>query len=598
MVASFGFQCCLCTCSAVSCETSYFDCLDPDAGDEFFNCEAPPPDGRPCSPEVQQAWVVESTAQAQALAAAVDCSGGSFEVEWRGSVVVDTPINIGDGTVLSVTGGGFSPARIDGNYSTQLFRVINATLHATDIDIHRGSGIYGGAIAAAGSRLTFDNANFTANDAGGHGGAVFLSDSSSMSCVGVRFEDNSARGNGGAILVEDRSRVSFDGDGGFTVFRNNSSKFGDGGALHATDSEAVWNHAEFYGNWAGLAGGALYLTGSEVFWNGDTLFMWNGAYGSGGGAVFMMNGSTLEYTGETGFVDNYALTDGGAIGSPAFDSANNPVDSTIGIGGGTTFSGNNCTANGGGLALLGACTVAITEKADVSFTENRAGVAGGAVYVSGSGLGPTFPRVGFVNNEAQIGGAASITGSGNTKDAVDATPPNPTTFDSCQFIENRAMAAGGAIESAAGHDAILNSLFQGNAARVGGALRLAGSAIVRNCSFVENLSDNDEGAAVSNIGVISRMEGNSFHRNIFSCPRDTFLNFTLVSTISRLFFTPWCFLGSYRRLSRDGLAFQWHRSCSEGARGVFNFFGVCRVKTDVPGLAFTMRGEPGRATLS
>ncbi len=486
---------------------------------------------------------MDSTAQARALTAAVDCSGGSFEVEWRGSVVVDMPIYVVDGTVLSVTGGGSSPARISGNYSTQLFRVVNATLHATNIDIHGGSGIYGGAIAAAGSRLTFDNANFTDNTARGHGGAVFLSNSSSMSCVGVAFEDNSAKGKGGAVFMEDRSSVSCDGDGGVTAFRRNFAEYGDGGALYAMDSQAFWTHAEFHENWAGLAGGALHLTGSEVSWSGDTLFMGNGAYGAGGGAVLVMNGSTLAYTGETSFVANFALNDGGAIGSPAFDSVNNPVDSTIEIGGGTTFFGNNCTADGGGLAILGACSVVVADTADVSFTENRAGVMGGAVYVANSGLGPTFSRVNFVGNEAQIGGAASISGSGNAKDTNDPTPTSPTTFDRCRFVDNQATAAGGAVESAAGHDAFLNSLFQGNAARVGGALRLAGSAIVRNCSFVENLSDDGEGSALSNIGVISRVEGISFHRNIFGCPRDTFLNFSLVSRMGRLFcfFLPMAF---------------------------------------------------------
>ena len=459
------------------------------------------------------------------MAVAINCSGGSFEIEWRGSIVIDAPMHIVDGTVLSMIGGGMSPARIDGNYSTQVFRVVNATLHVSDIDIHRGSGIYGGAIAAVSSKLTFDNTNFTANAASGNGGAVFLSDSY-MSCFGVTLEENIAKGKGGAFSAENRSSISCDG---FTAFWYNIAEFGDGGALHAMDSKLSWTHATFGENWAGLAGGALYLTGSDAFWSGETLFVWNEAYGGGGGAILITNGSTLINTGETEFTKNYALTDGGAIGSPASDSINNPIDSTLEIGGKMNFSGNNCTSNGGGLAVLGACAVVITDTADVSFTDNLAGVMGGALYVSSSGLGPRFPRVSFVSNEAQIGGAASITGSGSTKDTNDATPPSPTTFDRCEFTNNRAIAAGGAVESAAGHDAILNSVFRGNTARVGGALRLAGTAAIDNCSFVENLSDDGEGAAVSNIGVLSRVEGNFFHGNIFGCQRDMFLNFTAVS---------------------------------------------------------------------
>lgn len=271
----------------------------------------------------------------------------------------------------------------------------------------------------------------------------------------------------------------------------------------------------------------LYVTtASEVFWGGSMDFSDNGAYNGAGGAVFVMNGSSVIYTGDTSFSSNYAFTDGGAIGSPGSDYIINPVDSTIDISGETVFFGNNCTANGGGMALLGACSVVNT--ADVSFIGNSAGVAGGAVYISSAGFGPTFSGVSFESNFAQVGGAASVSGSGNTKDTNDVKPPNPTTFDSCRFIDNSALAAGGAIETAAGHDEIVGSVFQGNTARVGGALRLAGTADLHNCSFVENVSEDGEGAAVSNIGVIWRMESLSFSGNVFECPRDTFLNFTEV----------------------------------------------------------------------
>ena len=471
--------------------------------------------------------MVETSAQARALAAAVNCSGGSFEVEWRGSVIVDTPIYVVDGTVLTVSGSGPGPVLIDGNGSTQLFTVVNATLHVSGVDIVGGAGISGGAIGAAGSSLTFVQTSFSGNFAAGNGGVVFLSDGSVASLFGATFEMNSAHGKGGAIFVSEGSSVSFSED---TLFAGNFAEFSDGGALYVSDSKASWSgDTAFHSNWAGLGGGVLYVTtASEVFWGGSMNFTDNGAYNGAGGAIFVMNGSSVVYTGDTTFSWNYAFTDGGAIGSPASDSISNPLDSLLDMSGTTNFSENNCTANGGGLALLGACSVVNT--AGVSFTGNSAGVAGGAVYVSSSGFGPTFSGVTFESNSAQVGGAASVSGSGNSKNTNDVKPPSPTKFDGCRFVDNSALATGGAIESAAGHDEIANSVFRGNMARVGGALRLAGTADLHNCSFVENVSADGEGAAVSNIGVISRMEGLSFSGNVFECPQNTFLNFTEVST--------------------------------------------------------------------
>ncbi|CAN0447017.1 unnamed protein product, partial [Laminaria digitata] len=38
-----GGDCCLCTCSGRACAISEFDCLDPSAGDEIYDCAPPPP---------------------------------------------------------------------------------------------------------------------------------------------------------------------------------------------------------------------------------------------------------------------------------------------------------------------------------------------------------------------------------------------------------------------------------------------------------------------------------------------------------------------------------------------------------------------------
>lgn len=194
-------DCCICSCRGGGCSTDGSDCLNPAAADEFYECEAPPATTLPCSAEVQQTWVVEGAAQARNLAEATNCSGGSFEVEWRGTVVVDAPIYVVDGTVLTVTGSG-STAVVDGAGLTRLFTVVNATLHVSNVNISSGASVVGGAIAAKMSTLTFSRTNFIGNSATESGGAVFLSDGSKASCAdGGIFADNTAEVDGGAMFV-------------------------------------------------------------------------------------------------------------------------------------------------------------------------------------------------------------------------------------------------------------------------------------------------------------------------------------------------------------------------------------------------------------
>lgn len=596
----------MCSCSGAACVLSIYDCMDPEAYEELYECKEPPPAAIPCSRNVKRSWVVDDSAKAKALVAAVNCSGGSFEVEWRGSVSVNQPIYVVDGTVLTVTGAD-STAVMDGNGSTRLFTVVNAVLHLTNVIVNSGASIVGGAIAATGSSLAFNRTSFLRNRATGNGGAVFLSGASNVSCAGGEtFADNWAALDGGAMYVTDRSEVlcggmwvsnaagdsggalrvqqastmswsdeagftnntagrnggafsvynrsSISWIGGLTSFNHNSAVYA-GGTLLATASRISWsgstdfrsNSADAGGGifansgssvtWgaggettfinqnASSFGGALYVSDSNVSWSGNTLFGSNVA--STGGAIFVLNGSSVSWTGETLFTWNEAISDGGAVASRVFDSLYNPQDSVLVIDGPTVFSNNTCGTNGGALGLLGACSVAVGTAADVCFVGNIAGVAGGAVFVSATGVGPVFTAVSFISNSAQVGGAFSIFGSGNSMNGEDGTQA-PTTFNRCRFIGNRAAATGGAIESAAGKDAFVSSTFSGNFAGTGGALRLAGTASIDNCSFEDNISDDGEGAAVSNIGYIPSITDISFSGNVFHCQEGMFLNFTMV----------------------------------------------------------------------
>ena len=438
-----------CECSCVDaeyeCGFNGYTCLDP-ANGGIYSCEAQL-DFPPCSVDAPPTWVVEDHVQARAMAANISCSGGSFEVYWRGHIALDDPIYVVNGTVLTVIGdtADASGAVLDGNDTTRLFTVDNATLHVSNVTIVSGASTIGGAVAAAGATLTF-------------------------------------------------------------------------------------NSTTFFNNKADADGGALWLSDSTASFNGDTDFTFNYADTGGGGAMLIQDGSAVSWTGDTKFAFNLAGVDGGAVGSVALSESSSRT-STLLINGPTSFSNNTAVAHGGALALLGGLSLG-TDGGNGSLVEsarfigNFAATAGGAVYVSQTAVGPTFSNVTFISNSAAVGGAVSVVGSGYAKE-VDTDELQETTFDRCLFVGNYAETRGGAVASAGGGDRFLESVFTGNTAGTGGALRLSGFAYVEGCFFEDNVSDEGEGAAISNAGTISRMLSTNFSYNVFDCQPDMFLNYSV-----------------------------------------------------------------------
>ena len=391
------------------------------------------------------------------------------------------------------------------------------------------------------------------------------------------FLENSSGGDGGAIAMESGS-ISWSGN--TTPVHNRA---GHGGATSMTKSylldgsNASWGEGmtQFLGNNASSEGGALYVDTSEVSWSGRTTFVENLAGSSG--AIHLINGSSVAWTGETEFTSNEASTgDGGVISSTSLDSFGlNSRESTLAVYGATTFVNNTCGANGGALALHGGLFLDIG-MVNVSFVENVARVAGGAVFISGTDVGPIFIGVSFISNSAQVGGAVSAVGSGNFREESNyGSNTWPTTFYLCQFIDNSAVATGGAIESAAGQDLFDGTIFRGNQGGVGGALRLAGTSYLYDCSFVENTSDDAEGAAVSNIGSILAMGNISFSRNVFDCQPGMFLNYTVsynavsIILVSCRLSSPGSF--GFREVLENALKpvgepTPWSGHCTRGAR--------------------------------
>lgn len=176
----------------------------------------------------------------------------------------------------------------------------------------------------------------------------------------------------------------------------------------------------------------------------------------------------------------------------------------------------------------------VFEEEDVTFSQSTARVAGGAVSVRGSGIGPRFAGLTFVSNRTPIGGAVYLTSSGTTITANQSGVPieNHTWFERCVFICNGAEATGGAIEARAGFVVITNTSFTENTTATGGALRLSSSTSLHNCSFVNSTSDEGEGAAISNVGFASSMVMCSFIDNAFNCKPGEFLDYSEARVVS------------------------------------------------------------------
>lgn len=319
-----GGDCCVCTASHQFLPARV-TCLDPSAGQALYDCREPPPITASCANDTVEEWIVEDTASATALAEAVDCSGGAFQVKWRGIVAIDRTIYVGAGTILNITGLD-SMACIDGNDTHRLFTVVNASLNIDNIKLIRGNSAAGGAIAAATSCVTLHNTSFISNVAYSEGGALFIIDTTTVSSGGETvFFQNRAYSNGGAVHIDGGSSIFWAGDMSFSsstrgtvTFRQNDCG-GYGGGLNVDGrSSTSWNIAAVFENTTANGtsrnhGGALSVDlGSTVFWQAETSFVENLATDVGG-ALYVGNGSTISAEADAMFDSNVGFRGGGAV---------------------------------------------------------------------------------------------------------------------------------------------------------------------------------------------------------------------------------------------------------------------------------------------
>lgn len=365
--------------------------------------------------------VVEDTASALALAQAITCSnGGSFEVEWIGSVIVNQTIPVSGGTTLDIAGAADGSSVLDGGDQHVLFRAYDyGTLRLSGVTLANanyinGSVKGGGAIEAVDSVVTSKNCVFS-NNVGYNGGGLYLLNSSFESSD-TSFANNTAFGGGGAIFADVKSQVNV--VGGVT----------------------------FSGNTAYGLGGAVFVHNSSVSVSGEVIFTSN--VGNTGGAMWIGTASSAQFLSRSraDFFSNSAIDSGGAILLSG--------DGAITLAGEIVLAFNTAYT-GGAVGMLEGTSAIIV--GNVTMSQNTAVSSGGAMYCEAPLL-LAINDTRFVSNSVINGDGGAIAMLSPGTQATSAVLHN------CQFKRNTAAEDGGAMIIGGGFVDIGVSCFEGNSA--------------------------------------------------------------------------------------------------------------------------------------
>ena len=224
------------------------------------------------------------------------------------------------------------------------------------------------------------------NNMARNGGGMLITNNSNVyfdKNSSVEFSQNLANDSGGAIFLSNDSSISL---GKTSHFMNNIAN--DGGAI------ALYNNAHINSNHSGYS-----------FVHGDALFSDNRA--NSGGAISIKNNSTVTFGSNSTFVNNRA-NKGGAITLHDNSSITNEEKSII------RFEGNIAQETGGALHLSEYSKTSFVQNNNITFDANNASSSNGAVIFSESYSNVTFQgnsTVTFYNNSPHNGTLHSISNS-------------------------------------------------------------------------------------------------------------------------------------------------------------------------------------------
>lgn len=235
-------------------------------------------------------FLVEDLVGLDALLGAVNCTG-TVEATWSGIITLDTPISIGSGTVLSITGEG-DLAEVKGGGAGRLFDVSESGgLTLSQLKLSGGTAVSGGAIYSSAASIFIDSCVFEGNIASdGNGGAVWAR-GGELTIVGGEFVGNSAggedTGNGGAVWASDVEEDATDPASGAVscsfsgvVFTFNSAEESGGAVYGGEGSFMSIDGCTFEDNTTPGNGGAVAASSATL--GGNTVLTNNAADGRGG----------------------------------------------------------------------------------------------------------------------------------------------------------------------------------------------------------------------------------------------------------------------------------------------------------------------------
>ena len=396
------------------------------------------------------------------------------------------------------------------------------------------------------TNITFELCRFINNTANNNGGALAWETGSTYGNVTqCNFTNNTALRSGGAILWE--------GTYGFIEYSNFTSNKatgdvidaiggGDAGVILWIGSHGYVNHCNFTDNFAAYRGGAVFLKGSTNTTFNDTLFKFNVA-GTNGGAIDWQEGShdgrllnsvfinntawrsagAVYWFGTNGTIYNSNFTNNTAVGNVTVDDrkAAAITYSTVGGNGGavvwTGSIGNVTKVNfefNYAERLGGAIFLELNDNVTISyanFTNNTAGINGGAVDWYKGATNGTVKHASFINNTAKRSGGA-IYWYGHDGTLYNITFKYNKALGNASYInpfgENTTGGDGGAVFWTGYNGNVTLSKFINNTAvKRGGAVFLQGATdyYCNNTQFKSVLFENN--TAGTNGGAVDWFEG-------------------------------------------------------------------------------------------
>ena len=398
----------------------------------------------------------------------------------------------------------------------------------------------GGAISSHGAIVTISDSEFSNNSSESNGGALYLSYISSGSydsdftISGTLFDSNSAN-YGGAIYMT--SKVQYQGrceltscsftnnesssSGGAissssstliidgisnnkTVFSDNVSSNGSGGAIYLTSSSVSIDYCEFIENISAKSGGAIYASSCNNITINHTLFKGNET-GNSGGAIYAASSSLS--TSNSEFNDNSSTNNGGAV---YLTNSDLNLFSVL-------FVGNSSTSGNGG-AIAEHTSSSIVINGVTAYDNTALNGYGGFAYVKNSTLSTATNAsksyIGLLINNIQHGNTAlsggAISLSGASGQSID--------FANVEFNYNVATDGNGGaiILEDLSTASLINCLFNENTSSSnGGAIYLAeGTTLtINNCSFNSNSITSGNGGAIYSYGATINATNSSFTNN-------------------------------------------------------------------------------------